>query len=112
APLTQYSWRERLQKHVAPLSSVRRSASRFMYATIRTCPSFASCTTAGTSPFASYFIVSRGEPLLPPSPFPLSISSSLVMTFFFLRQLQRVLERDRPIVDSPPHHHALEHWLA
>jgi hypothetical protein len=51
--------RERLQKHVLPDSRVRRTASRFINATISTWSFSWSWTTAVTRPFASYFRLSR-----------------------------------------------------
>ena len=52
APLCQSSCRERLQNHISPLSRVRRSASRSMYATVSTSPVRQSCTTQGSGPLS------------------------------------------------------------
>src|SRR5688572_4038424 len=52
SPLHQYSWRLRLQNHVRPVSSVLRSESWFIHASISTCPVACSCTIAGTRPSA------------------------------------------------------------
>src|SRR5581483_3730362 len=55
SPLTQNFWRERLQNVTRPLDTVRSTASRFIYPTIKTSPFSASCTTAGIRPLASNF---------------------------------------------------------
>src|SRR5260221_9540333 len=54
SPLRHSSWRLRDQKTVRPSASERRKVASLHQATIRTCPVLASCTTAGTSPSASY----------------------------------------------------------
>ena len=56
SPLHQYSWRDRLQNQVRPVSRLRRSASSFIQAIISTSPVPCSCTIAGTRPLASYLI--------------------------------------------------------
>src|SRR3979490_2871870 len=53
APLCPRSSRERLQHPVSPVSFVRSSASRFMYARVRTSPVRQSWTTHGTRPLES-----------------------------------------------------------
>ena len=53
SPLTQYSWRDRLQNVVRPVVSVRRSASSSIQPSISTSPVSCCCTTAGTRPLAS-----------------------------------------------------------
>ena len=50
SPLHQYSWRERLQNQVRPVSSDWRSESAFIHAIISTWPVPSSCTMAGTRP--------------------------------------------------------------
>ena len=52
SPLHQYSCRLRLQNHVRPVSSVRRSAASFIQAIISTRPVPTSWMIAGTSPSA------------------------------------------------------------
>ncbi len=53
SPLTQYSWRERLQNVVRPVVSVRCSASSSIQPSISTSPVSCCCTTAGTRPSPS-----------------------------------------------------------
>ncbi len=53
SPLHHISLRDRLQNQLRPVSSVRRRASSFIQASIRTAPVPCSCTMAGTSPSAS-----------------------------------------------------------
>ena len=54
SPLHQYSWRLRLQNHVRPVSSVRRSASSFIQPSMSTSPVPSSWTIAATRPSALY----------------------------------------------------------
>ena len=53
SPLHQNSWRDRLQNHVRPVSSDRRSDSAFIHAIISTSSVPSSCTMAGTRPSSS-----------------------------------------------------------
>src|SRR4051794_36234206 len=55
SPLRHSAPRERLKYQASPLAIVRRSASAFMCATIRTSPDVASVVTQVTSPSASNF---------------------------------------------------------
>ena len=52
SPLTQYSWRDRLQYVARPVVSVRCSASSSIQPSISTSPVSCCCTTAATSPSA------------------------------------------------------------
>ena len=72
SPLTQYSWRDRLQNVVRPVVRVRCSASSSIQPSIRTSPVSCCCTTAGDETLAVALeargdVRSRGRSWLPVS---------------------------------------------